>query len=68
MIRKAFNLEPTDTDPTPDEIREQTEAIRKTWTPRERARRSGFQRASWMPPVFSDLDLPSYLAGDYEPR
>ena len=57
MIRRAQSLDPLATDPTPDEIRRRTAAIRKTWTPRERARRSNFRRIGWLPPIFSEADI-----------
>ena len=66
MIRKARNFEMSDSDPTPEQIRQRSEAIRKGWSPRERARRSNFKRASWMPPQFSDSELPGYLASDFD--
>jgi len=58
MIRRAENTDMSAMDPTPDQIRERTKAIRATWTPRERARRSGIRRADWMPPTISEFDLP----------
>jgi hypothetical protein len=64
MIRKARNFDMSVSDPTPDQIRERSEAIRKGWGPRERARRSGIKRVHWTPPVFSDIELPGYSAGD----
>jgi hypothetical protein len=57
MIRRAQNLDPLATDPTPDDIRRRTAAIRKTWTPRERARRSTFRRTGWLPPIFSEAEI-----------
>lgn len=60
MIRKAHNLGPTAMDPTPDEIRRRSEAIRKAWTPRERSRRSGIKHVGWTPPVFSENDFAGY--------
>ena len=54
-------------DPTPDEIRRRTAAIRKTWTPRERARRSGMRRIGWLPPIFSEVDLLG-LNAEFESR
>jgi hypothetical protein len=57
MIRKAQRTEMSATDPTPDEIRERTEAIRQAWSPRERVRRSGFKRPHWTPPVFSEVEF-----------
>jgi hypothetical protein len=68
MIRKAQSLDMSATDPTPDQIRQRAEDIRKAWSPRERARRSGIRHISWMPPVFSETDLPGYSAGDFETR
>lgn len=67
MIRRAEKLDPTAMDPTPDDIRRRTAAIRKTWTPRERARRSGFRRIGWLPPIFSEVDIIG-VGGDYESR
>ncbi|HTM53039.1 MAG TPA: hypothetical protein VL175_03385 [Pirellulales bacterium] len=64
MIRKARNFDMSVSDPTPEQIRERSEAIRKGWGPRERARRSGFKRVHWTPPVFSDSELPGYSAGE----
>ncbi len=57
MIRKAQNLGPLATDPTPDDIRRRTAAIRKTWNPRERARRTVFHRNSWLPPIYSEAEI-----------
>lgn len=67
MIRKAHNLDPLATDPTPDDIRRRTEAIRKQWSPRERVRRSGLRRVTWTPPVFSESDLAGFSA-EFETR
>ena len=64
MIRKAQRLDMTAMDPTPEEIRQRSEAIRKQWTPRKRARRTGFKRAAWMPPVFSEFELGGPSAAD----
>jgi hypothetical protein len=58
MIRKAQPTDMSATDPTPDQIRERSLEIRDRWSPRERARRLGVRRASWMPPVISELELP----------
>jgi len=66
MIRKARNLDMSAMDPTPEEIRQRSEAIRKGWTPRERARRLIFKRAGWTPPVISEKELPGFLAGDFD--
>ena len=41
-----------------EQLGELAKEIRNEWTPRERARRLGVKRASWMPPVVSELDLP----------
>ena len=53
-------------DPTPEEIRRRSEAIRKTWSTKERARRSGVRRVSWTPPVVAETDLPGFEAGDFD--
>jgi hypothetical protein len=66
MIRKAHNLDMSVTDPTPEQIRQRSEAIRKAWGPRERARRATFKRVGWTPPLFSERELPGYSAGDFE--
>lgn len=58
MIRKARNTTMSATDPTPEQIRERSAAIRKNWTPRERARRLGIKHINWLPPVISELELP----------
>src|SRR5882757_9364281 len=64
MIRRAFDSDMLASDPTPDEILLRTEEIRRTWTPRERTRRLGIKRASWMPPVFSEHDVPGIANAD----
>lgn len=70
MIRKARNqsLEMSASDPTPEEIRQRSESIRRQWTPRERVRRSGIRPAGWMPPVFSEGEFPGYTANEFESR
>jgi hypothetical protein len=55
-------------DPSPDEIRRRTAAIRKTWTPRERARRSGFRRIDWLPPIFAESDILGFGPSDSDYR
>ncbi len=62
MIRKAQSTDMSATDPTPEQIRERSLEIRNRWTPRERARRLGIKRASWMPPTISEMELPGGLA------
>ncbi len=62
MIRKAEVTDMSAMDPTPEQIRERTQAIRATWTPRERVRRSGIRRADWMPPTISEFDMPGGFA------
>jgi hypothetical protein len=66
MIRKAHNLDMSLTDPTPEQIRQRTEAIRRGWSPRERARRAHFKRIHWTPPLFSESELPGYSASDFD--
>ena len=68
MIRRAQNLNALATDPTPEEIRRRSEAIRKAWSPRERARRTGFKRIGWTPPVYSEGELSGFLANEFESR
>jgi hypothetical protein len=68
MIRKAHDTDASPMDPTPEQIRQRSAAIRKTWSPRERARRSNFKHVIWTPPVFAEGDLPGYLIGDFEAR
>jgi hypothetical protein len=68
MIRKAQRSDMSPMDPTPEQIRQRTEEIRRTWSPRERARRSRFKQATWMPPLFSENDLPGFVASDFESR
>ena len=66
MIRKAHHTNMSATDPTPEQIRERSAAIRKQWTPRERLRRSGFKRIKWLPPVISELDLPGQSVNEFD--
>lgn len=68
MIRRAHNSDMSATDPSPEEIRRRTEAIRKTWSPRERARRTGIKRISWIPPIFSESELAGFSPADFETR
>jgi hypothetical protein len=68
MIRKAHNLGPSAMDPTPDEIRRRSEAIRKNWTPRERVRRSGAKRIGWTPPIFSETDFVGFGGTELDSR
>ena len=65
MIRKAHPTDMSAMDPTPEQIRERSLEIRNRWTPRERARRQGFKRANWMPPVISELEFPAG-AGEFD--
>jgi len=66
MIRKARTSDMSATDPTPEQIRQRSEVIRKGWSPRERARRSTIKRATWMPPLFSETELPGCWPSDFE--
>lgn len=68
MIRRAQPTEMSAMDPTPEQIRQRAKAIRKAWSPRERVRRSNFKRASWMPPLFSEHDVPGFSMSEYESR
>ena len=42
-------------DPTPEEIRSRTAAIRRGWSERERTRRATWTPPHWLPPL---LELP----------
>jgi hypothetical protein len=66
MIRKAHHTNMSAADPTPEQIRERTAAIRQTWTPRERARRSGIKHINWLPPLICELDLPGHSANEFD--
>jgi len=66
MIRKAHHTNMSVADPTPEQIRELSAAIRQKWTPRERARRLGVKHINWLPPVISELDLPGYSANEFD--
>jgi hypothetical protein len=66
MIRKAHHTDMSATDPTPEQIRERTAEIRRQWTPRERARRTGIKRIKWLPPVVSELDFPGQSASEFD--
>lgn len=48
-------------DPTPEDIRRETAAIRQTWSPRECERRSHFRATPWMPPVLLARELPDSM-------
>ncbi len=48
-------------DPSPEEIRRETAAIRQTWSPRERDRRCHYRPTPWLPPVFQVRELPDVI-------
>ncbi len=66
MIRRARHTNMSAADPTPEQIRERTAAIRQTWTPRERERRLGIKYIRWLPPMISELDLPGQSASEFD--
>jgi hypothetical protein len=66
MIRKARNFDMSVSDPTPEQIQQRSEAIRKAWGPRERARRMNVKRVHWTPPIFSETDIPGYSSRDLD--
>jgi hypothetical protein len=66
MIRRARHTNMSAADPTPEQIRERSAAIRQTWTPRERARRLGVKHIKWLPPMICELDLPGHLASEFD--
>lgn len=45
-------------DPTPEDIRRETSAIRQTWTPRETDRRCHYRPTPWMPPTLVTREFP----------
>jgi hypothetical protein len=46
-------------EPTPDEIRQACAEIQRSWSKKERFRRSGgVETGTWSPPVISCSDLP----------
>jgi hypothetical protein len=49
-------------DPSPEEIRQQAERIRSTWSPQEMARRSSCKPIAWLPPLFSATELPGTMS------
>jgi hypothetical protein len=48
-------------DPTPEDIRRETAAIRQNWSPRESERRCHFRATPWMPPVLLARELPDTI-------
>ncbi len=66
MIRRAHHTNVSVADPTPEQIRECTAAIRRTWTPRERERRFGLKYIKWLPPVISELDLLGQWTSEFD--
>lgn len=44
-------------DPTPEDIRRETAAIRQRWSDRERDRRCYYRATPWMPPVLVDREF-----------
>jgi hypothetical protein len=49
-------------DPTLEEIRRETAAIRQTWSPRELERRCYYRATPWLPPVLMARELPDAIA------
>lgn len=45
-------------DPTPDDIRRETAAIRQTWSLREQERRCHYRATPWLPPTLVARELP----------
>jgi hypothetical protein len=62
MIRSARQSQRFVADPSPDEIRRRSEAIRRGWSPRERIRRSTWTPPPWLPPM---LEVPRSELGLY---
>lgn len=61
MVKNPRNIRSFN-DPTPEEIRRQTEAIRQTWSEHERVRRAHFKPTHWMPPVLAASQLPELIS------
>lgn len=45
-------------DPSIEDIRRETAAIRQSWSPREMRRRSHYRAIPWFPPILAVRDLP----------
>ena len=58
MVQRARHVESLQPDPTPEEIRRATEAIRRRWSVQESARRAGIKPVPWMPPLLTGADFP----------
>jgi len=58
MIRNARRSRLLDNEPSPEEIRQLTEDIRRGWSPRELDRRASYRPVAWLPPVFAATQLP----------
>jgi hypothetical protein len=52
-------------DPTPEEIRRETAAIRQAWSDRETTRRCHYHATPWMPPILGSREL-SDSTSDFE--
>jgi hypothetical protein len=48
-------------DPTPEEIRRETAAIRQSWRSREMERRCNYRTAHWLPPVLLSREMPEAI-------
>ena len=48
-------------DPTQDEIRRETAAIRQSWSPRELDRRCHYRATPWLPPMLHSRELPDAI-------
>ena len=60
--RRSESLLP---DPSIEDIRRETAAIRQTWSPRELRRRSHYRAVPWFPPLMAVRDLPDAIV-EYE--
>lgn len=58
MVRNSRRARLLNNDPSPDEIRQRTEDIRRNWTPHELDRRCNYKPIAWHPPVFSAAEVP----------
>lgn len=62
MVQRARCEESLHPDPSPEQIRRETEAIRGRWSAQERARRAGVKPIPWMPPLVVGAELYESLA------
>lgn len=67
MVKNANNDGRMVNDPSPEEIRSRTAAIRSGWTERERARRASWTPPAWYPPLLELPELNNMVVSDEAP-